>query len=213
MIIDNTFFHGEIMIPNIKSSGHGSNVANIDALIESECYSFLNSLLGNKVYLDLVQYFDADLNLVDSAPQKYKDLFYGVKYEDKIWKGLIIENKLGKYSILADYVWLKWYENNVSLTAVNGEVVLESKNAININPTEKYIKVWNRLVNKVNGNVTSNKPYIGRHKCTKFVDWYGNQSVYSTLRQYLNDFKEDFENPTLCLPNGEELTIKNIFGL
>ena len=211
MIIDNTFFHSKILIPNI---GSGIGKINIEPLIENECYSFLQSLLGNEIYSDLEQYFDTDLSLKTDAPQKYLDLFYGKKYDDKHWKGLIDIKKLGKYSLIADYIWLKWYEDNITLTSTNGQVVLDAKNTMRVNPTDKYVEVWNGLVRKVHGYLGYNKPYVTYKGSIRFTDYYGarnNQNV--NLEEFLNDFKEDYPNPTLLLPDGNVLRIKNTLGL
>jgi len=211
MIIDSTFFHGKILIPNL---GIGVGKINIEPLIENECYSFLQSLLGYEIYSDLEQHLDSDLNLKPDAPQKYLDLFYGKKYDDKHWRGLIDVKKLGKYSLLADYVWLKWYEDNITLTSTNGQVVLDAKNTMRVNPTDKYVEVWNGLVRKVHGYLGYKKPYVTYKECIKFTDYYGlrnNQNV--NLEEFLHDFKDEYPNPTLLLPDGNILRVKNTLGL
>lgn len=211
MIIDSTFFHSKILIPNI---GVGIGKINIDPLIEKECYSFLQSLLGYEIYSDLEQHFDTDLNLKTDAPQKYLDLFYGKKYDGKQWKGLIDIKKLGKYSLIADYVWLKWYEDNITLTSTNGQVVLDAKNTMRVNPTDKYVEVWNGMVEKVHGYLGYNKPYVTYKWSIKFTDYYGSRNSQNVnLAEFLNDFKEDYPNPTLLLPDGNVLRIKNTLGL
>ena len=215
MIIDNTFFHGKIMIPNSNDNGIGGKSNNINRLIEDECYAFLNSLLGNEVYTDLTTYFDSNLNLLPTAPQKYLDLFNGVNYGDnKVWSGLVIKKKLGNYSLLADWVWIRWFEDSISLNSNNGQIALEPKNATRINPTEKYVEVWNDLVKKVVGVSYNSRPTVYYKGCIKFTDWYGgcnNGSV--SLLDYLSDHSTDFPNVSLTTPNNEPLIIKNIFGL
>lgn len=211
MLIDNTFFTNKILIPNL---GVGIGKTNIDALIEEKCYSFLRSLLGQKLYKELLLNLDVNLDLKTDADQKWKDLLYGKEYDDKKWNGLIQTGKHLKYSILADYTYLCYIENTTSLTTNNGQVVLESKNATNVNPTQKQVEVWNGIVDVVQESLQGDKPYLSRIRGVLFVDWYGsNNSSNVTLTEYFNDHSEEFPNPELRTPEGYRIQYKNQLGL
>lgn len=210
MLIDNTFFIGKITVPNL---GIGQGKFNINPLIERECYSFLQSLLGNEIYFELETHFDDDLNLKDDAPQKFKDLLYGKIYDNKQWKGLIQISKLNKTSVLADWVYLQWLEESISVATNNGQVVIEAKNAIKIDNTPKQVEVWNGIVRKI-GEVGYSKPNISYQGGIRFIDWYGKYNTNTvSLTEFLNDFRDLYPNPTLTTPNGRKLTYINKFGL
>lgn len=208
MIIDNTYFVGKILIPNLSNQIAGYN---INSLIQDECYSFLASLLGNDIYLDLEKYFDENLDLKTDAPLKYKELLYGKQYDGKTWKGLIIKKGLVKKSILADYVFLKWLEENHIQNSPSGIVNADTKNVSNVNPTEKYVYIWNRIVKYV--GISIFKPYRTIYKGVEFVDYVGKDKSQVSLHEFLHDFKEDYPKPQLTTPDGNELRIKNVFGL
>lgn len=211
MLIDNTFFTNTILIPNL---GVSIGKVNIDSLIEKECYSFLQSLLGNELYLDLQSNFDEDLNLKSDAPQKWKDLLYGVTYDDKRWNGLIEIGKHFKFSILANYVYLCYIKNTISLTSNNGQISLDPKNASSVNPTAKEVEVWNQIVDKVQETTYGDSPRLSKHRGILFIDWYGNNNqAFVTLTEYLRDFATDFPNPSLVTPEGYPITYKNQLGL
>lgn len=210
MLIDDTFFTNKIQIPNLGTS---VGKYNIKPLIELECYAFLESLLGFELYSELELHFDADLNLKDDAPQKWKDLLFGKVYDNKKWKGLIQVGKLTKSSILADWVYINWLENTVSTATNNGQVVIEVKNAVKVDNTPKKVEVWNVIVNKI-GEFSYCKPNVSYHNGIRFTDWFGrsNNNIVS-LRDYLNDFKDLYPNPSLTTPDGRELEYINKFGL
>lgn len=211
MLIDNTFFINKILIPNL---GTGIGKVNIKPLIEEKCYSFLRSLLGDKLYIELEAHFDDELNLKADAPLKWKNLLYGTTYDDKIWNGLIEAGKHYKYSILANYVYLCYIKDTVSLTTNNGQVSLETKNATNVSSSTKEVEVWNDIVDKVQESTYYNRPYYSRINGNVFIDWYGKNRVSTvTLIEYLRDNSVDFPNPKLVTPEGYQITYKNQLGL
>lgn len=209
MLIDDTFFTKKIQIPNL---GVGIGKYNINPLIEQKCYSFLHSLLGD-TYLELKQHFDADLNLKDDAPQKFKDLLYGKEYDNKIWKGLIEKGKFYKFSILANYVFLAYLDETNSLTTNQGQVNIEIKNAEKVSSKQISVDVWNEIVSKV-GETKPYKAVISNINGVRFVDWYGNnKNTLVNLTEFLKDFKEIYPNPTLLTPEGYNLLYKNTLDL
>lgn len=86
MLIDRTYFVGELNIPNASSAAVGSLV---DLFIEKYEEQFLNDALGYSLHKAL----KAGLQEVPVA-QKWTDLIEGVEYTDtnsktKFWKGLV----------------------------------------------------------------------------------------------------------------------------
>jgi hypothetical protein len=86
MLIDRTYFVGELSIPNTSTPAIGSLV---DLFIEKYEEKFLQSVLGYSLY----KAFKAGLLVVPVA-QQWTDLIEGVEYTDlnnqvRLWKGLV----------------------------------------------------------------------------------------------------------------------------
>lgn len=86
MLIDRTYFVGELSIPNTSTTAIGSLV---DLFIEKYEEKFLQSVLGYSLY----KAFKAGLLVVPVA-QQWTDLIEGVEYTDlnnqvRLWKGLV----------------------------------------------------------------------------------------------------------------------------
>lgn len=86
MLIDRTYFVGELSIPNTSTAAIGSLV---DLFIEKYEEKFLQSVLGYSLY----KAFKAGLLVVPVA-QQWTDLIEGVEYTDlnnqvRFWKGLV----------------------------------------------------------------------------------------------------------------------------
>lgn len=85
MLIDRTYFIGEINIPNTHTPAIGGL---LDWFIEKYEEQFLKEVLG----YDLYTAFKAGL-LIDPIPQKWTDLIEGVEYtyndKTKFWRGLV----------------------------------------------------------------------------------------------------------------------------
>lgn len=88
MLIDRTYFIGELNIPNTHTTEIGGL---LDLFIEKYETKFLNELLGYELY----KAFKAGL-LEDPINQKWTDLIEGVEYTDlqektRFWPGLLIQ--------------------------------------------------------------------------------------------------------------------------
>jgi hypothetical protein len=92
MLIDRTYFIGELNIPNANGTANNNAVpALTDWFIEKYEEKFLKELLGHELYKAL----KAGM-LEDPVPQKWTDLIEGVEYTDtaskiRFWPGLIIQ--------------------------------------------------------------------------------------------------------------------------
>lgn len=88
MLIDRTYFIGDLNIPNTSNAAVGSL---LDWFIEKYEEKFLNDVLG----YDLHKAFKAGME-EDPVPQKWTDLIEGVEYTDlqdktRFWKGLVTQ--------------------------------------------------------------------------------------------------------------------------
>lgn len=221
MLINKTYFNGDISIPNMQEVDYDNG--NIDDFIDNESRLLLESIFGFDLFSELVTYLDADGNLEPSAPDKWQNLVYGVHYEvgntKRKFSGLLLnpESTIPK-SLIADYVFYRWLKQNTSQSTGVGEVALEAKNAINVNPTQKLVTVWNRFYRQIGTEYFGIDHHNHPHFCgivngTYFIDWYGYRNYYVSLFDYLKDHKEDFPTVMFALPDDEFHGFKNQLGL
>jgi len=138
MLIDRTYFVGEINIPNVDQSAIGSLV---DLFIQKYEPAFLQAALG----YDLYKAFTA--GIASATPeQKWKDLRDGVEYTDQQgnltkWKGLITADP--KESLIANNIYY-WYSRNAHTQSTSmGEVKSSTENANMVSPGLKMTRAFN----------------------------------------------------------------------
>lgn len=215
MFINASYFIGNINIPN-KNDQFNEN-KELNTLINDGVHSILKSVLGIKNYLELVSYVN-DGELEVTAPQKWKDLVNGCEYihgnKRYYWKGLIYKLGTTPKSILADYVYCLYIEQNNSILAGIGEVVVNGKNATNINSTQRYVNAWNNFISELVGDIR----YINNfyyHCGVPILDYYhsSNESKEDSLFSFLERNKDNYADCTFNLPNNRRIEIKNTLGL
>jgi len=140
MIIDRTYFVGEINIPNANTTAVSSL---IDRFIEKYEPIFLQIALGYELYKEFTQGLAAPV-----IEQKWKDLRDGVEYTTcsgdlHNWKGLITDDP--KESLIANYVYYWHARNHHTQTASVGEVKSAIENSVMSNQGEKMVRAWNEM--------------------------------------------------------------------
>lgn len=145
-IIDDSYFTDDKFIPNL---GIGVTKEDINPLIDGCVHDLLESVLGTKKYLEFTENLTEEGELKPDASQEWINLINGCEYEyneeKHYFKGLIFKRGAYKNSLLAYYVFYKWLKNNVSKTTGIGEVVISSKNAVNVGLTNKVVETWNKF--------------------------------------------------------------------
>jgi len=211
-LIDASYFIREIHIPNVNESNNGSGET-LDYFIDEKVRLLLSTkALGGTLFTAFNSYV-ANGVLLNTAPQKWKDLVNGKTYtkNDKnyIWEGLLQTKGTFKKSLLAYYTYYYWLMDNVSLMSGLGEVRGEAKNAIGVNSTQRLVTIWNEFV----------KMYQGKNTCfngVKYVyngvpieDYYNqNSGSYVSLLQFLKDNETDYPDAQL-----EMFEFQNQLGL
>lgn len=215
-IIDSTYFIEDRLIPNL---GAGAGKINIDRLIQGEVHSLLESVLGYTAYKDLVENLTDKGETKPETDVKWKELIEGKEYtkDDKIryFKGLKYQVGTSKNSLLAYYVFYKWIKQNVSQNSgVGGEVVLTSKNAINVGLTAKLVDVWNKFWTLI-GHGYTHRGHFYKHCGVPIFDYYGSRRDSNvSLFQFLKDNQETYGELPLQLPITEDYYgYKNQLGL
>lgn len=194
LLIDKNFFVGKINVPNIHST-NSQTAEELAYFIDFYETFLLKNTLGIALYNEL------KLNILDgavipTAPQKWKDLVNGKEYakdnEVRVWNGLIYEVGTFKQSIIADFIYFKWFtEKNKNTGAGITQVAV--KNAIIENPTIHLVMIFNTFVNNYFGNFKNINLKVSYVNDIPFYDWYStNESVNVGLIEFLNDFENDF---------------------
>jgi hypothetical protein len=142
-IIDTTFFFGRINVAQ-KSDATVSN--NLQALINELEPEVLTSLLGYELYKD----YKAGIS-VGSPDAKWLAIRDGVEYTNRRevlskWKGLRYTEGTTNKSLIANYVYWYWQQNQFSHTTGTGEKLAANQNAISVSPARKMVSAWNEMV-------------------------------------------------------------------
>lgn len=139
MIIDTTYFQGHLMIAQKNQVAISSNLEVMIRQCEDE---FLQKILGYQLYKDFTA------ALTGTPAQKWIDLRDGKEFTDAIgqlnkWVGF---KNTDKKSPIANYVYYKWMENEVSSTTGTGEKKMIFSSSVNYSPGQKMTRAWNEMV-------------------------------------------------------------------
>lgn len=138
--IDSRYFTDLINISNADSKYQD----NQDAM-KRYSKEILKQILGDDLYLKLI---DADPS--DNSTDLGK-LYYGTEYTDNgktyIWGGIL--NETDKISILSDYAFIKYSENQWVLNGMHGTTVPVPENSELKGSYDRMVKVWERLEKQI----------------------------------------------------------------
>lgn len=86
-----------------------------------------------------------------ASNQIYKDIRDGLEYTNRSgiltkWKGLIFTDGTAKKSLIANYVYWHWLENEFSVTTGSGEKKINSQNSSDVTDVSKKVRAWNQMV-------------------------------------------------------------------
>jgi len=193
-LIDVSYFIKNLHVPNTEeptSDAYNELEVSIDRYVRQ----FLQLTLGSELFFELNSYvIDGELN--SSAPQIWLNLVNGCNYTNNginyTWKGLIYEEGLFKGSILAYFVYCNHFQNTVN--SVLGQVAIDPKNGVVINPTSHLVNIWNEFIEMYQGSCSSSTKttfYDG----VIFEDYFQNKTNgYVSYLQFLRDNKADYPN-------------------
>jgi len=193
-LIDVSYFIKNLHVPNTEeptSDAYNELEVSIDRYVRQ----FLQLTLGSELFFELNSYvIDGELN--SSAPQIWLNLVNGCNYTNNginyTWKGLIYEEGLFKGSILAYFVYCNHFQNTAN--SVLGQVAIDPKNGVVINPTSHLVNIWNEFIEMYQGSCSSSTKttfYDG----VIFEDYFQNKTNgYVSYLQFLRDNKADYPN-------------------
>jgi len=148
----------------------------------------LINILGIEIYEDLMVYVDID-GILPTAPQKYLDLVNGNQYllNDRTfqYKGL-----LGNNGILANYIFCKWLESDLSTYTTVGIQASKAENSERVSAIPTWINAWRTFI-KIYQQDAGRFPNVFQTHGAIGIDWYGQGDLNVSLYRFLED-SEDF---------------------
>jgi hypothetical protein len=198
MIVNNSYFVGEIFIPHSKSDisdsviGANESVKDFIDEYESDC---LSKSLGYSLYkLFKDELDDTQSNgLKVTADSKWNDLLNGKEYvlntETLKWRGIRYSNNNGSTykSFLANYIYFHYLKDYQSRFSSVGVQQSTPQNANIVTSFPKAVNSWRRFVKLVQGNY--GLPSVIENYTGYGIDWYGSSSEI-TLYQFIYDMNK-----------------------
>lgn len=190
MIITTAYFKGSIHIDNATDVAPNSdllgNTTELNEFIQEFVPECLIMVLGYSLFNELQNELDPQQanGLKDTAHQKWNDLLNGKEYQiDGVtvkWNGLIYSQANIKRSLLADYVYFKYMENEKASMQEN-----EVNNAIVTSAFPKVVKAWRRFHSLVIGSFNSPTRIHSKHGYG--IDWLNTNNGLRSLYQFIQD--------------------------
>lgn len=220
------YFQKELSIPNLNDAGDAITI--LTQYADEYGRKCLKGALGNVLFPIFDAYVvngvfppkpaDPDTDVV---PLKWRKLVDGCDYDlDGVtytWGGLLKTEGLFKSSLLTPFVYYYWLNGQSELLTGVGLKVVEAKNAVSINPTQKLVSVWNSFIEQYQGDSCIESAPLGYWQNGVWViDWFGGrESVkYVSLLRFLSNNATDYPDATLYTFNDDGYGgIKNCWGL
>ncbi len=160
MIIDESYFRGEITIAQLSQA---TVLSNLDTFISKYEPRFLKQLLGLSFYNAFIDGIDP----ISGAQQRWLDLLNGVEYEynDRLYEWVGFQNT-DKLSPIANFVYYQFTTKQVQWTVGTGEVKPKNENSTMVSATPKLVRAWNEMV-EWNHSLLQ---YLDAHKA-EYPEW------------------------------------------
>lgn len=202
-IIDASYFQADKAIPNALELNSSVNTV-LEQFIDKKVRLLLKNALGYQLFNDL----DSNITngvLDDGAPLIWQNLVNGVEYTDSVenlkWQGLKQIEGTVKHSLLADFVYYFWLENEAIKNTGVGLVTATSKNANNVSYNSTLSRHWNNFMLQYQGELYDYNNWF-------FDINFNNDYNYVSLLKFLKDNDADYPDATLRIYN-----FKNEFGI
>ena len=182
-LIDDTYFIGDITIPNVNSSDVNDTLDHDITIYEKE---ILIKLLGYPLY-----------KLMTTTPtlSPFKELIEGEEFSfeldgdtiDVKWEGLQNNNKI---SLISYFVYYKHREKTNKLSTGIGELLSNSENGIRMSPVQKLVNAWNRML-ELYGEIEEEQLVfngISKRDNTTYVHLDDSPSAYNYLLAKIDVF-------------------------
>lgn len=141
--IDASYFSGGLTIAQKSDSAVGTTLT---WFIDQGEEKVLSDLLGYELYKN----YKTGIAAV-SPDAKWADLRDGKEYTNRNevlskWKGLKFTSGTAKKSLIANFVYFNYMQDQFSITTGTGEKQATNQNAINATAGVKMVRAWNEMV-------------------------------------------------------------------
>lgn len=141
MIIDTSYFFGDLYIPQVTETFVSNSVNKYIAKYEPE---FLQKIFGYEMAKSV-------------SANNYPAIIDGVEFQNIYqanqltkWVGLKVDIGGGKFaSIIANYVYAKYMIDNMSYSTGSGEKVIEQATSQTVSPAAKISRAWNEITQQL----------------------------------------------------------------
>lgn len=211
-IIDETYFQREYYVPNVDEL-NSEAYNELTQFIDGKARLLIKDALGYELFKEFDSYVTSG-NLSETAPQKWINLVDGVEYElngeTYYWNGLKRIEGAFRSSLITPFVFYHWLESRQSVMTGVGEVVVNSKNAVNVNGNQRLTKTWNDFVSQYQETDKHEyNPNIFYQRGVRVVDWLSDRDGdFVSLIKFISDNSEDYQNAAL-----KRYKFKNQLGL
>lgn len=204
MVIDNSYFQGNLSVPNSQEaltplSDRRGNKVNLAEYIERYERQIMIYALGLTLYNDFKDQFETNGDLKVGATDRWKDFVNGVEYtvnsEDFEWKGLRYEEGGLKYSLITNYVYSKFLPDIATTFGSAGTQRNNTKASRGYSSIPKTVDAWNEFIYLYQGNETDSYPARIVYKPGLIgIDYSGSRdadfvvSMYRFLQDNLDDY-------------------------
>lgn len=152
----------------------------------------LIDVLGIEIYEDFAAYLDVD-GIMPDAPQKYLDLVNGKTY-DISGKKYQYKGLLGNDGILANYIFCKWLEIDLTVYTHTGVQSPKAENSDRVSALPTWVKAWRRFIELYQQDA-GRFPRVFQTHGAIGLDFYGQGDHTVSLYRFMEDsadFKTDF---------------------
>lgn len=158
MFLDNTYFQGELTIPNLKF--RDIDVVGVAAMIQ---------VTGENTLEWFIEKYEGECLERILGKEMYNHFIEGVKEENEDWLALkdeifIKKDRFG-YSPVANYVYYHLSRDSRSQTSLVGEVRAKIDHTDIVSDSSKLVKAWNgieKMVEKIHRFIRDNEDKYGK---------------------------------------------------
>ncbi|MCP4984861.1 MAG: hypothetical protein GY928_01990 [Colwellia sp.] len=208
-IIDETYFIRELGIPNLTEVDVSATANPFSYWIDTEARQLLKLALGFELFTD----FDSNVvgGVYVPGVTKWDNLVNGVTYTYKgstyRFQGLVFTEGTVPRSMLANYVWAKWFKFYMSQLTGMGEQYGSAANSFISNGAPREAKVWNDCVQMYNGDINLWEIFSGVEIDDSLFETFQN-TYFVSLTKFLLHNETDYPDAAMIY-----LNYKNRFSI
>ena len=208
MIINNSYFIGEIHIPQTGTTASTlvNQNSSLQYFIDEYELEINERALGTKLSREFYSNFDTDGNLLVTADPKWDRLLNGHSYVKNgityYWRGLIDTKGSLPTSLMAYYVYYKYITEGVTQKTTLGVVKAEGKNAstVNVSASPTLTRAFRKMYKWYQGDDYFGYGYNNAvryyHKGALVEDYFNGRdnTKQVSLYQFMVDNESDYDD-------------------